>query len=50
MNSIIKRKETRQIFIGNVAIGGGAPISVQSMTNVPTRDIEAVVSQIESLA
>lgn len=50
MNNIIKRKETRQIFIGNVAIGGGAPISVQSMTNVPTRDIEAVVSQIESLA
>ena len=35
---MIKRKETRQIHIGNVAIGGGAPISVQSMTNTKTTD------------
>ncbi|MGA2027649.1 MAG: flavodoxin-dependent (E)-4-hydroxy-3-methylbut-2-enyl-diphosphate synthase, partial [Syntrophobacteraceae bacterium] len=33
-----KRRVSRQIHIGNVAIGGGAPVSVQSMTNTDTRD------------
>lgn len=42
-------KETRQIQVGGVAIGGGAPISVQSMTNTDTRDIEATVGQIHKL-
>nr|WP_085022137.1 flavodoxin-dependent (E)-4-hydroxy-3-methylbut-2-enyl-diphosphate synthase [Anaerovibrio sp. JC8] len=46
---VIKRKETRQIHIGNVAIGGGAPISVQSMTNTKTTDTEATVAQINAL-
>ncbi|WP_456385592.1 flavodoxin-dependent (E)-4-hydroxy-3-methylbut-2-enyl-diphosphate synthase [Desulfolithobacter sp.] len=46
---MIKRRETRQIHIGSVAIGGGAPISVQSMTNTDTRDIEATVAQIRRL-
>ncbi|ORU01234.1 1-hydroxy-2-methyl-2-(E)-butenyl 4-diphosphate synthase [Anaerovibrio sp. JC8] len=46
---MIKRKETRQIHIGNVAIGGGAPISVQSMTNTKTTDTEATVAQINAL-
>lgn len=41
---------TRQIHIGNVAIGGGAPISVQSMTNTKTTDTNATVSQIRALA
>ncbi|WP_369823977.1 flavodoxin-dependent (E)-4-hydroxy-3-methylbut-2-enyl-diphosphate synthase [Anaerovibrio sp. JC8] len=45
----MKRKETRQIHIGNVAIGGGAPISVQSMTNTKTTDTEATVAQINAL-
>ena len=46
---MIKRKETRRIHIGNVAIGGGAPISVQSMTNTKTTDTESTVAQINAL-
>ncbi len=45
----IKKKETRQIQIGNVKIGGCAPISVQSMTNTYTQDIPATISQIKQL-
>ncbi|WP_423791187.1 flavodoxin-dependent (E)-4-hydroxy-3-methylbut-2-enyl-diphosphate synthase [Mitsuokella jalaludinii] len=44
-----KRRPTRQIHIGKVAIGGGAPISVQSMTNTKTTDTEATVAQIRAL-
>jgi len=36
-------------MVGNVPVGGDAPISVQSMTNTPTSDIEATVAQIESI-
>ncbi len=39
-----------QIHIGKVAVGGGAPVSVQSMTNTDTRDAEATLGQIRSLA
>ena len=46
---MIKRKKTRQIHIGPVAIGGGTPISVQSMTNTKTTDTEATVAQIRAL-
>ncbi len=45
-----KRKETVQIHVGDIPIGGGAPIAVQSMTNTDTRDIPATVRQIERLA
>ena len=45
----IKRRISSQIFVGDVAIGGGAPISVQSMTNTNTCDIDSTVLQIESL-
>ncbi|MCF8025027.1 MAG: flavodoxin-dependent (E)-4-hydroxy-3-methylbut-2-enyl-diphosphate synthase [Desulfobacteraceae bacterium] len=45
----IKRKNTRQIRVGSVNIGGGAPIAVQSMTNTQTADISATVSQIRRL-
>ena len=45
----MKRKKTRQIHIGPVAIGGGAPISVQSMCNTKTTDTEATVAQIKAL-
>jgi (E)-4-hydroxy-3-methylbut-2-enyl-diphosphate synthase len=45
----MERKETRQIRVGNVAIGGGAPIAVQSMTNTDTRDVAATVAQINRL-
>jgi (E)-4-hydroxy-3-methylbut-2-enyl-diphosphate synthase len=40
----------KQISIGDLQVGGGAPISVQSMTNTDTRDAEATLSQIRSLA
>jgi len=43
------RKKTRQINIGPVAIGGNAPISVQSMTNTNTADVAATVAQIRGL-
>ena len=45
----IKRHKTRSIVLGGVRIGGDAPISVQSMTNTPTRDVAATVDQIHRL-
>lgn len=47
--SPIVRRKSRQIMVGDVAVGGGAPISVQSMTNTPTSDVDATVAQIESI-
>ncbi|MBI1364160.1 MAG: flavodoxin-dependent (E)-4-hydroxy-3-methylbut-2-enyl-diphosphate synthase [Proteobacteria bacterium] len=44
------RRKTRQIRVGNVLVGGGAPISVQSMTNTPTEDVAATVGQILKLS
>ena len=41
--------QTKQILVGGVPVGGGAPISVQSMTNTDTRNVEATVAQIERL-
>ena len=46
---MIKRRKTKQIEIGGVKIGGDAPISVQSMCNTDTRDVDATVKQIKSL-
>ena len=43
------RTQTRKIFVGNVAIGGGAPITVQSMCNTKTENVEATLAQIDSL-
>ena len=45
----IKRKKTRQIFVGDVPVGGDSPISVQSMTNTDTRDIKSTVDQVIGL-
>ena len=45
----IKRKITKEIKVGNVIVGGNAPISVQSMTNTLTTDIKATINQIHSL-
>ncbi len=42
----MERRKTKQIQVGSVAIGGAAPISVQSMTNTDTKDVEATVAQI----
>ncbi|MDC3321915.1 flavodoxin-dependent (E)-4-hydroxy-3-methylbut-2-enyl-diphosphate synthase [Alphaproteobacteria bacterium] len=43
----IKRKKTKSIKVGNVMIGGDAPVSVQTMTNTITHDIESTLSQIK---
>ncbi len=49
MTVIQNRKKTRRIFVGSVPVGGNAPVSVQSMTNTPTEDINATVEQIRRL-
>ena len=46
---MIQRRKSKQICIGNVKIGGNAPISVQSMTNTDTRDVEKTLQQIYNL-
>ena len=46
---VARRKHTRQISIGELKVGGGAPISVQSMTNTFTHDVGATVAQIHRL-
>ncbi|MBI5751752.1 MAG: flavodoxin-dependent (E)-4-hydroxy-3-methylbut-2-enyl-diphosphate synthase [Hydrogenophilales bacterium] len=46
----IPRRKSRQIMVGTVAIGGDAPISVQTMTNTETTDVDATVAQIERAA
>ncbi|MCL5255943.1 MAG: flavodoxin-dependent (E)-4-hydroxy-3-methylbut-2-enyl-diphosphate synthase [Gammaproteobacteria bacterium] len=47
--SPIVRKKTRRIYVGQVPIGDGAPIAVQSMTNTLTTDVAATVAQIERI-
>ncbi len=47
--SPIVRRKSRKIHVGKVAVGGDAPISVQSMTNTETCDVEATVAQIREL-
>ena len=49
-DSPIKRRASRQIMVGNVAVGGDAPISVQSMTNTETCDVAATVAQVQAIA
>lgn len=44
------RRKSRRVYCGQVAIGGGAPISIQSMTNTDTRDVRATADQIRRLA
>jgi (E)-4-hydroxy-3-methylbut-2-enyl-diphosphate synthase len=46
----IHRRKSKQIFVGDVAVGGDAPISVQSMTNTNTCDVDATVTQITAIA
>ena len=46
---MIKRRKTKELTIGNVKIGGGAPIPVQSMCNTDTRDVKATLEQIKKL-
>jgi (E)-4-hydroxy-3-methylbut-2-enyl-diphosphate synthase len=49
MDRMIQRKSTRQIMVGSVPVGGGAPVSVQSMTNTPTQDVAATAGQIRRM-
>jgi (E)-4-hydroxy-3-methylbut-2-enyl-diphosphate synthase len=50
MSFAMKRRSSRQVDVGGVAIGGGAPVVVQSMTNTDTADAEATALQVEALA
>lgn len=45
----MERRKTRKIYYGNVAVGGDAPISIQSMTNTKTKDVKKTVKQIKEL-
>ena len=45
----MKRRITRQIYVGTVAIGGDAPIAVQSMTNTKTQDAKATLGQMPAV-
>jgi (E)-4-hydroxy-3-methylbut-2-enyl-diphosphate synthase len=49
-NLLSARRSTRQIHVGSVAVGGGAPISVQSMTTTKTADVDGTLAQIYELA
>jgi (E)-4-hydroxy-3-methylbut-2-enyl-diphosphate synthase len=49
-SSPIQRRKSRQIHVGKVAVGGDAPISVQSMTNTETCDVAATVAQVNAIA
>ena len=45
----IKRRKTKKIKVGNIEVGGDAPISVQSMTNTLTTDVDGTIKQIDEL-
>jgi len=49
MSIVNKRRKTRQISIGNIKIGSDSPITVQSMTNTPTQNVQTTVNQILDL-
>jgi (E)-4-hydroxy-3-methylbut-2-enyl-diphosphate synthase len=44
------RHQTTQVMVGNVAVGGGAPIVVQSMTNTDTADVDGTIAQVAALS
>ncbi len=46
----IRRRKSRQIMVGDVPVGGDAPITVQTMTNTPTTDVGATVAQVQAAA
>ena len=46
----MKRNETKQIMVVGVPVGGGAPVSIQSMLNTRTTDVEGSLRQIRALA
>jgi (E)-4-hydroxy-3-methylbut-2-enyl-diphosphate synthase len=46
---VTERKSTKQVMIGNVAVGGGAPVAVQSMCSTDTRDVKTTLAQVHAL-
>lgn len=48
MTKVENRKKTRQVSVGNILIGGDAPISIQSMTNAPSSDVTGTLKQIHA--
>ena len=50
MYGAMQRRVVRRVMVGDIAIGGGAPIVVQSMTNTDTADIAGSVAQVAALA
>ncbi|CUS47270.1 MAG: 4-hydroxy-3-methylbut-2-en-1-yl diphosphate synthase IspG [Idiomarinaceae bacterium HL-53] len=48
--NLIQRRKSRRIYVGSVPVGDGAPISVQSMTNTLTTDVQATIQQINAIA
>ena len=49
-NTTIHRRQTRQVMVKHIPIGGDAPIAIQSMTTTDTTDVDATVRQIRALA
>jgi (E)-4-hydroxy-3-methylbut-2-enyl-diphosphate synthase len=45
----IVRRKSRKVWVGNVPVGGDSPITVQSMTNTDTRDVQATIAQVRAL-
>jgi (E)-4-hydroxy-3-methylbut-2-enyl-diphosphate synthase len=50
LNPVMPRRETRQLMLGAVPIGGGAPVAVQSMTTTKTSDVDGTLQQVYALA
>jgi (E)-4-hydroxy-3-methylbut-2-enyl-diphosphate synthase len=50
MTVSFERRQTRQLHVGNVPVGGGAPVSVQSMTTTKTADVDGTLAQVYALA
>ena len=48
-NKLVQRRKTKKIWVGDVPVGGGSPVSVQSMTNTETNDVSATVKQVNDL-
>ncbi|MAA92652.1 MAG: 4-hydroxy-3-methylbut-2-en-1-yl diphosphate synthase [Gammaproteobacteria bacterium] len=48
-NKPVQRRKTKKIWVGDVPVGGGSPVSVQSMTNTETTDVAATVKQVNEL-
>jgi len=49
VKTLITKRTSRTVRVGNLTIGGDAPIIIQSMTNTDTKDVEATVEQIKTL-